>query len=142
MQCQRGGTIYQLDVKNAFLNGELEEEVYMEQPQGYMHQQYPNYVCKLKKALYGLKQPPRAWNHKLVEYLVKCDFIVSNSDSSLYIKHNGKHIVLLCIYVDDLILTGNCGKDIQDIKGELKEEFKISNLGEHKYFLGIEVIKK
>ena len=133
--------LYQLDVKNAFLNGELEEEMYMEQPQGYMRQQYPNYVCKLKKTLYGLKQAPRAWNHKLVEYLVKCDFIVSNSDSSLYIKHNGKHIVLLCIYVDDLILIGSCGKDIQDIKEKLKQEFKISDLGELKYFLGIEVIK-
>ena len=130
-------SLYQLDVKNAFLNAELEEEVYIEQPQGYMHKQYPNYVCKLKKALSRLKQAPRAWNHKLIEYLVKCDFIVSDSDSSLYIKHNGNHIVLLCIYVDDLILTGSCGKDIKD---RLKKEFKISDLGELRYFLGIEII--
>ena len=133
--------LYQLDFKNAFVNAELEEEVYMEQPQGYMHQQYPNYVCKLKKALYGLKQAPRAWNHKLVEYLVKCDFLVSDLDSTLYIKHNGNHIVLLCIYVDDSILMGSCGNDIQDIKGKLKKEFKISDLGELRYFLGKEVMK-
>ena len=124
-----------------FLNGVLKEKVYMEQTQGYMHQQYPKYVCKLKKALSHLKQAPRAWNHKLIEYLVKCDFIVSDSDSSLYIKHNRKHIVLLCIYVDDLILTGSCGKDIQHLKEKLKEEFKILDLGEVKYFLGIERIK-
>ena len=66
--------MYQLDVKNAFLNGDLQEEIYIEQPEGYIHPEYPSYVCKLKKALYGLKQAPRAWYQKLVECLSSAGF--------------------------------------------------------------------
>ena len=75
--------LYHLDVKNTFLNGDLEEEIYVEQPQGYVHPDYPDYVCKLKKALYGLKQASRAWYHKLVLYLMKQEFKVLDADPFL-----------------------------------------------------------
>ena len=97
--------LYQLDVKNAFLNGDLQEKIYIEQLEGYIHPEYPSYVCKLKKALYGLKQAPRAWYQKLVEWLSSAGFQESDADPSLFVKHNGKEMVIICIYVDDLITT-------------------------------------
>jgi len=93
-----------MDVKNAFLNGELQEEVYMKQPEGFVHPKYPTHVCRLKKALYGLKQAPRAWSDKISnKYLISIGFQVSSSDSSLYVKKTERGIVV--IYVDDLIVT-------------------------------------
>ena len=132
--------LYQLDIKNAFLNGELQEEVYMSQPVGFEDKNYPDFVCRLKKALYGLKQAPRAWNQRLVEYLNKCGYNPSTADPSLYMKKKGNKEVYICIYVDDFIITGNDDTWIKDIKGKLGKEFKISDLGELKYFLGIEVV--
>ena len=134
--------LYQLDVKNAFLNGDLEEEIYVEQPQGYVHPDYPDYVCKLEKALYGLNQAPRAWYHKLVLCLMKQEFKELDADPSLFVKCKGNEIVVICIYVDDLIITGDNEECINDIKAKLKSEFKISDLGELRYFLGIEIIRK
>ena len=134
--------LYQLDVKNAFLNGDLLEEIYMEQPQGYVHPKFPTYICKLKKALYGLKQAPRAWYHKLVVYLMQNGFRESDADPSLFVNEKKGKLVAICIYVDDLIVTGNDDENIKDVKRKLKSEFKISDLGELKYFLGIEIVKK
>ena len=134
--------LYQLDVKNAFLNGDLQETIYLEQPQGYVHPKYPNHVCKLKKALYGFKQAPRAWYEKLVRCLICAGFQESKADPSLYIKHDGRKILIICIYdVDDLIVTGDDFDGIEKVKYMLNLKFKISDLGELKYFLGIEVIK-
>lgn len=96
----------QLDVKNAFLHGELQEEVYMKQPQGFVNSSCPSYVCKLVKSLYGLKQAPRAWNDKFTTYLLDIGFETSLSDSSLFVKKDGIHVVIL-LYVDDIIITGS-----------------------------------
>lgn len=94
MAASKGWKLHQMDVKNAFLNGELQEEVYMEQPEGFVHPKYPTHVCRLKKALYGLKQAPRAWSDKISKYLISIGFQVSSSDSSLYVKKTERGIVV------------------------------------------------
>ena len=97
-----------MDVKNAFLHGDLQEEVYMEQLVGYEDLEHPTYVCMLKKALYGLKQAPaRAWSYKIGEYLVNIGFYVSDANHSLYVRKRDAGLVIIVIYVDDLILTSD-----------------------------------
>jgi hypothetical protein len=137
----KGWSLHQMDVKNAFLHGNLQEEVYMEQPSGYVDQTHPNLVCRLKKALYGLKQAQRAWLDKIGQYLVTTGFQTFNADFSLYVKRTDHGIVVIVIYVDDLIITGNSDADISDLKKLLKQKFEMKDLGKLHYFLGIEVIK-
>jgi len=139
MAASKGWSLHQMDVKNVFLHGDLREEVYMEQPLGYVDQTHPNLVCRLKKALYGLKQAPRAWSDKIGEYLVTNGFQTSNADFSLYVKKTDHGIVIIVIYVDDLIIIGNSDVNISDLKKLLKQKFKMKDLGELRYFLGIEV---
>ena len=137
----KGWLLHQMDVKNAFLNGDLQEEVYMEQPQGFEDVKHPSYVCKLKKALYGLKQAPRAWHARIVAYLVSLGFHMTDADHSLYVRKNEHGIVIICIYVDDLITGGNNESEIQHVKTLLKQEFDIKDLGELCFFLGIEIVR-
>ena len=133
-----GWSLYQMDVKNAFLHGELQEEVYMQPPPGYDCLK-GNMVCKLHKEIYGLKQSPRAWYAKLNSVLEKIGFMCSNADSSLFVRTgiNGKLMVL--IYVDDLIITGDNVTEIAALKLSLHQTFAIKDLGRLKYFLGIEM---
>ena len=130
--------VHQMDVKSAFLNGYLEEEVYVEQPQGYEVPGQDHKVYRLKKALYGLKQAPRAWYSRIDSYLIENGFHKSESESTLYIIVNeqGK-ILIVCLYVDDLIFTGDFG--IAEFKVVNESEFEITDLGLMKFFLGIEV---
>ncbi len=100
-----------------------------------------NLVCRFKKALYGLKQAPRAWSDKIGQYLVTSGFQTSNADFSLYVKKTNHGIVVIVIYVDDLIITGDSDADIANLKKLLKQKFEMKDLGELRYFLGIEVIK-
>ena len=130
-----------MDVKNAFLHGDLQEEVYMEQPAGYEDFEHPMYVCRLKKALYGLKQAPRAWSDKIGEYLVNIGFYVSNADHSLYVRKGDAGLVIIVIYVDDLIITSDSDSGIAEVQGLLKKKFEMKDLGELRYFLGLEVIR-
>jgi len=95
----------------------------------------------LKKTLYGLKQAPRAWSDKIGEYLVTSGFQTSNADFSLYVKKTDHGIVVIIIYVDDLIITGDSDVDISNLKKLLKQKFEMKDLGELRYFLGIEVIQ-
>jgi len=139
MAAAKGWSLHQMDVKNVFLHGDLQEEVYMEQPLGYVDQTCPNLVYKLKKALYGLKQAPRAWSDKIGQYLVTSGFQTSNVDFSLYVKKTDRGIVVIVIYVDDLIITKDSYVDIFDLKKLLKQKFEMKDLGELHYFLGIEV---
>jgi hypothetical protein len=136
----RGWVLHQMDVKKAFLHGELQEKVYLDQPLGYEDMSHLDYVCKLHKALYGLKQAPRAWHDKIAEYLVTIGFRMSDVDHSLYVRKSDEGIVVITIYVDDLIVGGDNEKEVEHVKSLLKQKFDMKDLGELKFFLGIEVI--
>jgi len=141
MVIAKGWSLHQMDVNNVFLHGDLQEEVYMEQPPSYVDQTHPNLVCRLKKALYGLKQAPRAWSNKIGQYLVTGGFQTSNVDFSLYVKKTDHGIVVIVIYVDDLIIIGDNDAYIFDLNKLLKQKFEMKDLGELCYFLGIDVIQ-
>eukprot|EP00253_Pinus_taeda_P007060 PITA_07060 len=128
-----------MDVKFAFLNGVLKEEVYVEQPPGYEVDGQEHKVCKLKKALYGLKQAPRAWYSRIDAYLIENGFDKCDGEPTLYIKENDGKILIVVLYVDDLIFTNNDATLIADFKVVMKSEFEMTDLGFLKYFLGIEV---
>jgi hypothetical protein len=130
-----------MDVKTAFLNGEVEQEVYIKQPEGFMIHDKRSHVCKLKKALYGLKQAPRAWYGRIDNFLQILGFSKSIVDPNLYIKIVQNHPVILVLYVDDLFLTGE-EKLISQTKREISEEFEMKYLGHMHYFLGLEVWQK
>ncbi len=140
MAATKGWSLHQMDVKNSFLHGDL-REVYMEQPPGYVDQIRPNLVCRLKKTLYGLKQTPRAWSDNIGQYLITSGFQTSNADFSLYVKKTDHGIVVIVIYVDDLIITGDSDANIFDLKKLLKQKFEIKDLGKLHYFLDIKVFQ-
>jgi hypothetical protein len=130
--------LHQMDVKTAFLNGVIEEEVFIEQPQGFMIHGKESHVCRLKKALYGLKQAPRAWYARINGYLMSLGFTKSEADHNLYYKVEDGCPSILVLYVDDLFLTRN-KKLIDGCKRELTSEFEMKDLGLIHYFLGLEV---
>ncbi|KAJ0523146.1 putative RNA-directed DNA polymerase [Helianthus annuus] len=136
---QNGWTLYQLDINNAFLYGSITENVYMTLPEGYYDKNNTK-VCKLVKSLYGLKQAPRKWNEKLTDVLVKVGFVQSSCDHSLYIMCKSSVLLVLLVYVDDIIVTGNSVAEIERVKALLSDHFKIKDLGVLKYFLGLEVV--
>jgi hypothetical protein len=134
--------IAQLDVKSAFLNGKLEEEVYIEQPQGFVAKGKEDCVLKLDKALYGLKQAPRAWNLRIDEFLSKNGYSKCTVEHGIYVKgtsHN--RLCIVCLYVDDLLITGSSKEEIDKLTKLLSSEFDMTNLGSLKYFLGLEFTK-
>lgn len=131
--------LWQMDVKNAFLHGELDKEIYMEQPKGFESKKYPEHVCKLKKALYGLKQAPRAWYGKIGEFLVHNGFKVAPSDSSLFVMAKEGRLAIVLVYVDDLIITGDYSEEIERTRENLSVRFQMKELGELRHFLGLEV---
>ncbi|KAI5321499.1 hypothetical protein L3X38_030570 [Prunus dulcis] len=137
-----GWSLRQLDVKNAFLHGDLDEEVYMKQPQGFEDSSHPEYVCKLQKSLYGLKQAPRAWNAKFTGYLPSLGFKMSHSDPSLFVKISDSAIVVLLLYVDDIILTGSNSHVIQEVITNLGSVFDLKDLGPFTFFLGLQISYK
>lgn len=131
-----------MDVFNAFLQGDLREEVYMELPKGfYNDEKDKGLVCRLVKSLYGLKQASRQWNAKLTEALLSSGFSQSHLDCSLFTKKKGSGVVIVLVYVDDLLITGNNAELIAATKHTLHCHFKIKDLGELKYFLGIEFMR-
>ena len=109
--------LHQMDVKTAFLNGELDEDVYMEQPQDFVDPNFPDYVCKLVKALYGLKQAPRQWYAKIDALLKQLGFLNSASDNCLYIRRSNKHFTVITLYVDDLLIACSCKQELAVLKG-------------------------
>ena len=136
----RGWKVYQLDVKSAFLHGEITEEVYVEQPKGYEVKGKENKVYRLKKALYGLKQAPWAWFSKIESYFVKEGFERSTSEHTLFTKKEGETSVLFVnLYVDDLIYIGNSKQMLEEFKNSMKMEFEMIDLGCMRNFLGVEV---
>jgi len=129
-----------MDVKSAFLHGDLKEEIYMEQPLGYFHND-SSLVCRPKKSLYGLKKHPRAWYAKMDSVLIATGFYRCHSDPNVYNKKVGTHLIILFLYVDDLILTGSDSKLLNHVKTILKKKFEMTNLGFLHYFLGLQVFK-
>ncbi|XP_020203543.1 uncharacterized protein LOC109789090 [Cajanus cajan] len=134
----QGWPIHQIDVDNVFLNGELQEEIYMLQPQGF-HKGNSNIVCKLRKAIYGLKQAPRAWFQKLTLTLIQLGFKQAKSDNSLFISTSRTTSIYILIYVDDIIITSNSSTTIQSLIQNLHQFFPLKDLGRLHHFLGIEV---
>ena len=131
--------LYQMDVKNAFLQGTLDEEVYMNLPPGHKNENNKSLTCRLHKSIYGLKQSPRAWYAKLSYALVEFGFTKSSADSSMFVKLTKNSTTIVLVYVDDLIITGNNESEIGAIKQHLKNKFDIKDLGQLTYFLGIEL---
>jgi hypothetical protein len=140
LAAQKGWLLYQLDVKSAFLNGELKEEVYVEQPQGFVIQGEEEKVYKLRKALYGLKQAPKAWYSHIDNYFNDNGFKRSKSEPTLYVKHQGNvDLLIVALYDDDLILTGSNAEMIEEFKKDMVNKYEMSDMGLLHYFLGIEV---
>ncbi|GKB52362.1 ribonuclease H-like domain-containing protein [Tanacetum coccineum] len=133
----RDWPIHQLDVKNAFLHGQLSETVYMHQPPGFVDTTHPDYVCHLQRSLYGLKQAPRAWFQRFTSFITRVGFQHSKTDASLFVFHRGSDIAYLLLYVDDIILTASSTALLQRIITVLHGEFAMTDLGSLNYFLGI-----
>lgn len=131
--------VHHLDVKSAFLNGQLYEEVYVNQPEGYVQKGAEKKVYRLFKALYGLRQAPRAWYTQLNKSLEKLGFIKCPLEHAVYTKREGEESLIVGVYVDDLIITGTNVSNIVKFKAEMSREFDMSDLGRLSYYLGIEV---
>ena len=131
--------LYQMDVKSAFLNGLIQEEVYVEQPPGFEISDKPNHVYKLQKALYGLKQAPRAWYERLSNFLLEKEFSRGKVDTTLFIKRKHNDILLVQIYVDDIIFGSTNDSLCKEFSLDMQSEFEMSMMGELKYFLGLQI---
>lgn len=141
MIMMKGWDMYQLDVNNAFLHGDLHEEVYMATPQGLLMEE-KSLVCRLNISLYGLKQASRQWYDKLAKVLYSRGYSHLDSDYSLFYEKTGASLIFVVIYVDDMILTGNVVNEISSLKNSLHDQFKIKDLGKLHYFLGLEILYK
>ncbi|GJS57487.1 retrovirus-related pol polyprotein from transposon TNT 1-94 [Tanacetum coccineum] len=128
-----------MDVKTAFLNGELKEEVYVSQPEGFVDPDHPTHVYRLKKALYGLKQAPRAWYDTLSRFLLDNKFSKGAVDPTLFTRKTGKHILLVQIYVDDIIFASTDPKACDIFSNEMSSKFQMSMMGQMLFFLGLQV---
>ena len=123
------------------MNGDLHEEIYTEQPEGYAKEGEEDKVCLLKKALYGLKQAPKAWYSKIDEHLQHLGFAKSLSESTLYVKQTGDDILIISLYVDDFFVTGNNTCNVEKFKQEMMDVFEMTDLGLMTFFLGMEVVQ-
>jgi hypothetical protein len=131
--------IHQLDVKNAFLHGTLNEIVYCAQPTGFADTSRPDFVCRLNKSLYGLKQAPRAWHHRFASHLTTLGFIGAKSDTSVFIYRHGSDMAILLLYVGDIVLTASSPSLLQRIIAALCREFSMKDMGPLHHFLGVNV---
>lgn len=136
-----GWEVHHLDVKTAFLHGELKEEVFITQPEGFVVSEEEQKVYKLKKALYGLRQAPSAWNIKLNQILRSLSFRRCSKEPSLYRRESNREMLIVVVYVDDLLVIGPSLKAILDFKREMQTNFEMSDLGLLTYYLGVEVLQ-
>src|SRR5579871_6144937 len=134
-------TIHQIDVKSVFLNGEVDTELYVEQPEIFEEKDRKLWVCKLKKGLYGLKQAPRLWHRTLQSHLLSIGFIQLESEPSIFIKKLEDTFIVIAAYVDDLQIALNDVKVIQNIKLELQNKFQMTDLEKVNHILGLRVLK-
>jgi hypothetical protein len=137
--CVHNIKLYQMDVKSVFLNGYINEEVYVEQPLGFEDDKKPNHVYKLKKALYGLKQAPRAWYERLRDFLLSKGFIMGKVDTALFTNKISNDLFVLQIYIDDIIF-GSTNQDFcEEFRKMTANEFEMSMIRELSYFLGLQI---
>jgi hypothetical protein len=133
----KGWEVHHMDVKNAFLHGDLSEEIYMEQPQGFMHDS--SLVCRLKKYFYGLKQALKAWYAKMGSYLLSYKFECFKSDPNVYMLRTVDSLLLLVLYLDDLLITGCLTSAIVAVKRILHDRFLMTDMGPLHFFLGLKI---
>ena len=126
-----------MDVKSAFLNGYLNEEVYVEQPKGFVDPNLPDHVYKLRKALYGLIQAPKAWYERLTKFLTDKGYKKRGIDKTLFVKDEGGKIMVAQIYVDDIVFGGMSDRMVKHFTDQMQAEFEMSLMGELTYFLGL-----
>ncbi|WVZ93262.1 hypothetical protein U9M48_039257 [Paspalum notatum var. saurae] len=136
---EEGFKLQQMDVKSAFLNGFIEEEVYVRQPPGFESARFPDRVYKLRKALYGLKQAPRAWYARLKSFLLKCGFVMGSVDKTLFLLSRGGDTLIVQIYVDDIIFGGLSHALVSSFAEQVSRKFEMSLMGELQFFLGLQI---
>jgi hypothetical protein len=137
-----GLIVHQTDVKTTFLNGELDEEIYMDHPDGFVVKGEEHKVCKLLKSLHGLKQAPKQWHEKFDTTLTSAGYVINEADRCVYYRHGGVHFVILCLYVDDILIFGTNMDIINEVKSFLSKSFDIKDLGEADVILNIKLIKE
>jgi len=133
--------IWQMDVKTAFLNGKLTEDVFMAQPEGFIHPKYPRSVCKLQKSIYGLKQASRSWNLCFDEKIKSFGFDRSEDEPCVYVRSSDNVVTFLVLYVDDILLIGNDIPTLKDVKAWLGKCFAMKDMGDAAYILGIKIYR-
>jgi hypothetical protein len=131
----------QLDVKTAFLHGDLEEGIYMDQSEDFVVPGKEDYLCRLKKSLYGLKQSPRQWYKRFDSFMISNDFQRSQYDSCIYLKFVNGSPTYLLLYIDDMLIVAKSMKEIAALKAQLSHEFDMKDLGVAKKILGMEMIR-
>jgi hypothetical protein len=141
LAASHGLLVYQIDIKTAFLNGELDEEIYMEQPDGFIRQGQERKVCKLLKSLYGLKQAPKQCHEKFERTLTYVGFVVNEADKCVYYRHGGGEGFVLCLYVNGILIFGTSLKVIEEIKTFLSQCFEMNDLGEADIILNIKLLR-
>lgn len=134
-----GFKLYQIDVKCAFLNGFLNEDVYGEQPSGFENAKFPNHVYKLDKALYWLKQAPRAWYERLSKFLLENGLKRGKVDKTLFLKSKGTDFLIVQVYVDDIIFGATNESLCKEFSNLMSREFEMSMMGELNFFLGLKI---
>ena len=139
LSVQFGLQLHQVDVTTAFLNGELEEEVYIQQPKGFVRTGEEHLVCKLRKSIYGLKQSPHCWNSALDKQLKEMGFVQSTSDPCIYADAGGETFFI--VVYDDIVLAGLCDDRIKRVKETLSQKFDIKDIGKLHYFLGMQILQ-
>ncbi|WVZ76525.1 hypothetical protein U9M48_024495 [Paspalum notatum var. saurae] len=135
----KGFKLQQMDVKSAFLNGFIEEEVYVRQPPGFESARFPDRVYKLRKALYGLRQASRAWYARLKSFLLKSGFVMRSVDKTLFLLSRGGDTLIVQIYVDDIIFGGSSHALVSSFDEQMSREFEMSLMGELQFFLGLQI---
>ncbi|GJW22644.1 retrovirus-related pol polyprotein from transposon TNT 1-94, partial [Tanacetum coccineum] len=137
--CALDFKLFQMDVKSAFLNGFINEEVYVAQPPGFIDFKKPDHVYKLKKALYGLKQAPKAWYDRLKAFLIKHEYKIGMVDNTLFTKKKSSNLIIVQIYVDDIIFGSTCQDMCDEFAKIMHDEFEMSMMGELNFFLGLQI---
>ena len=140
--CTMNFKLFQMDAKCAFLNGYLNEEVFVEQFKGFKDTHFPDHVLRLKKALYGLSQAPRAWYDRLTHYLLERGFKRGYADQTSFVKNDENYLLVAQVYVDDIVFRATINDRAIEFSEEMKKEFEMSMVGELTFFLGLQAKQK